>query len=313
MPKMLELRWHARGGQGAVTASKVLADAALEMGKHVQSFPEYGSERMGAPIKAFNRISDTPITIYSSVTDPDIVIVLDETLLNVVDVSEGLKDDGILLVNTELTPAEVRENIVEGHRFRIFTVDATSISRKYLGRRMPNTPTIGALTGLVDVLSTDDICASFRANYTDVFSKDVLEGNLKAIREAAVSLSKPEAAKGPGGRGPLAKPKYGNESYKELPRAGYIVASELHAYLRAGNAVDYNTGSWRADRPVWDSEKCTHCFRCFIFCPDAAITFDPETEKMTGHDLVHCKGCGLCAEVCPPKVKAITMVNETSK
>jgi len=283
MPKMLELRWHARGGQGAVTASKVLADAALESGKYVQSFPEYGSERMGAPIKAFNRISDSPITIYSSVTDPDIVIVLDETLLNVVDVSEGLKEDGILLVNTELSPAEVRENIVDGHRFRIFTVDAT------------------------------DICASFKANYADVFSKDVLEGNIKAIREAAVSISKPGDAKGPGGRGQLAEPKYGNESYKELPRAGYIVASKLHPYMRAGNAEDYNTGAWRADRPVWDSEKCTHCFRCFIFCPDAAITFDPETGKMTGHDLVHCKGCGICAEVCPPKVKAITMVKETSK
>jgi pyruvate ferredoxin oxidoreductase gamma subunit len=313
MPEMLEIRWHARGGQGAVTASKVLADAALEVGKYVQSFPEYGSERMGAPIKAFNRVSEEPITIYSSVTDPDIVIVLDETLLNVVDVAEGLKDSGILLVNTELAPDEIRDKIVEGHRFRIFTVDATGISRKHLGRRMPNTPTIGALMSLVEVLSTDDICASFKANYTGVFSKDVVEGNLKAIREAAASLSKPDQAEGSGGRGPLPKSRYGGESYLELPWAGSIVATEKHAYLRAGNAEDYNTGAWRADRPVWDSEKCTHCFRCFIFCPDSAITFDPETEKITGHDLVHCKGCGICADVCPPKVRAITMVKETSK
>ncbi|HDR06843.1 MAG TPA: 4Fe-4S dicluster domain-containing protein, partial [Candidatus Coatesbacteria bacterium] len=259
------------------------------------------------------RISDSPITIYSSVTDPDIVIVLDETLLSVVDVAEGLKEDGVLLVNTEHTPAEVREQIVEGHRYRIFTVDATAISRKHLGRRMPNTPMIGALTGLADVLSTDEVCESFKVNYTGVFTKDVVEGNLRAIREAADSLSAPGEAKGPGGRAKLAKAMYGNESYKELPRAGYIVASELHPHLRAGNAEDYNTGAWRADRPVWDAEKCTHCFRCFIFCPDSAITFDAETGKMTGHDLVHCKGCGICAEVCPPKVKAITMVKETSK
>ncbi len=313
MPEMMEIRWHARGGQGAVTASKVLADASLEAGKHVQSFPEYGSERMGAPIKAFNRISEEPITIYSSVTNPDIVIVLDETLLEVVDVGEGLKDDGILLINTEHTPSEIRDKVVEGHKYRIFTVDATGISRKHLGRRMPNTPTIGALTGILDMLSTGDICDSFKANYSGVFAKEVVEGNLKAIEEASTAVSTTGDAKGSGGRSPLPKSKYGGESYHELPWGGYIVATEKHPYLRAGNAEDYNAGSWRADRPIWDEEKCTHCFRCFIFCPDAAIMFDTETEKMTGHDYMHCKGCGICAEVCPPKVRAITMVKETSK
>ena len=196
MPKMLEIRWHARGGQGAVTASKVLADAALESGKYVQSFPEYGSERMGAPIKAFNRISDEPIIIYSQVTDPDIVVVLDETLLTNIDVAEGLVDDGIILINTEASPAEIRQKIVNGSKYRIFTIDATRISRKHLGRRMPNTPTIGALTSLIDLLGSREIADSFSRNYSQKFAKDVVESNVEAILEAAEAVSDAAEAKG---------------------------------------------------------------------------------------------------------------------
>jgi pyruvate ferredoxin oxidoreductase gamma subunit len=311
MPKMLEIRWHARGGQGAVTASKVLADAALESGKYVQAFPEYGSERMGAPIKAFNRISDEPIIIYSQVTDPDIVVVLDETLLTNIDVAEGLVDDGIILINTEASPAEIRRKIVNASKYRIFTIDATGISRKHLGRRMPNTPTIGALTSLIDLLGSREIAESFSRNYSQKFTKDVVESNVKAILEAAEAVSDTAEAKGEGGREEMASSWTGTEPYTRLPRAGVIVASDKHEHIYAGNSDDYNTGAWRADRPVWHEDKCIHCFRCFIFCPDSAITFDPETRKVTGHDYKHCKGCGLCAEVCPDKVRAITMTKET--
>lgn len=311
MPKMLEIRWHARGGQGAVTASKVLADAALESGKHVQAFPEYGSERMGAPIRAFNRISDTPITVYSQVTDPDIVVILDETLLASIDVAEGLVDDGVILINTEAAPDVVRKKIVHGEKYRVYTIDATGISRKHLGRRMPNTPTIGALSKLVDMLEAKEIADSFKRNYSAKFPADVVEKNIAAIMEAAGAISGDAQARGEGGREAMGKSWTGKEPYTDLPRAGAIVASDRHKHIYAGNAQDYNTGSWRADRPIWHEDKCIHCFRCFIFCPDSAITFDVETKKMTGHDMMHCKGCGLCARTCPEKVQAITMTKET--
>lgn len=311
MPKMLEIRWHARGGQGAVTASKVLADAALEAGKHVQSFPEYGSERMGAPIKAFNRVSDEEIIIYSQVTNPEIVIVLDETLLSNIDIAEGLVEGGIILINTEASPDAIRKKIVGGDKYRVYTIDATGISRKHLGRRMPNTPTIGALASLIDLLDAKDIAESFKKNYSEKFTAEVVEKNVAAILEAAEKVSGEDTAKGEGGREAMASSWTGTEPYTDLPRAGMIIASDSHEHIYAGNAQDYNTGAWRADRPVWHADKCIHCFRCFIFCPDSAITFDPETRKITGHDYMHCKGCGLCAETCPDKVRAITMTKET--
>jgi pyruvate ferredoxin oxidoreductase gamma subunit len=184
MPKgILEIRWHGRGGQGAVTASKVFADSALATGKKIQAFPEYGSERQGAPIKAFTRISDDHITIHSQVTTPDVVVVLDPTLLKVVDVTEGLAQDGILLVNTTDQPAKLRQTLnIQGRK--IFTVDATGISLKHLGKAIPNTPMIGALvkaTGLLDInLVMEDFSNKFKGKFRD----DVVQGNVNSIFEA---------------------------------------------------------------------------------------------------------------------------------
>ena len=181
--EMLEIRWHGRGGQGAVTASKVFADSALVENKQIQAFPEYGSERQGAPIKAFTRISDKPITIHSQVTDPDIVVVLDPSLLKVVDVTEGLAEDGKLLINTTDTPEKVRADLkVEGRS--IFTIDATGISLKHLGKAIPNTPMIGALVKATGLLSIDNVAEDFRKKFQGKFREDVIEGNVNAILEA---------------------------------------------------------------------------------------------------------------------------------
>lgn len=181
--EMLEIRWHGRGGQGAVTASKVFADSALVENKQIQAFPEYGSERQGAPIKAFTRISDKPITIHSQVTDPDIVVVLDPTLLKVVNVIEGLAEDGKLLINTTDTPEKVRADLkVEGRT--IFTIDATGISLKHLGKAIPNTPMIGALVKATGLLDINNVAQDFKKQFQKKFREDVIEGNVKAILEA---------------------------------------------------------------------------------------------------------------------------------
>ena len=180
---MIEIRWHGRGGQGAVTASKVFADSALAMGKQIQAFPEYGSERQGAPIKAFTRISENPITVHSQVTKPDVVVVLDPTLLSVVDVTEGLSEEGKLVVNTTETPGELRKRMKVSGR-SVFTVDATGISLKNLGKAIPNTPMIGALvkaTGMLDIQSVAD---DFKHKFKGKFRDDVIAGNVNAILEA---------------------------------------------------------------------------------------------------------------------------------
>jgi len=180
---MLEIRWHGRGGQGAVTASKVLADSALAEGKQIQAFPEYGSERQGAPIKAFTRISNKPITVHSQVTNPDMVVVLDFTLLKTVDVTEGLADDGKLVVNTTLSPAELRTKLkIKGRK--IYTIDATGIALKNLGKAIPNTPMIGALVKATGLLNIEGVTEDFRHKFASKFREDIIEGNVNAIMDA---------------------------------------------------------------------------------------------------------------------------------
>lgn len=179
----LEIRWHGRGGQGAVTASKVFADSALATGKQIQAFPEYGSERQGAPIKAFTRISDEPITIHSQVTNPDIVLLLDPTLLGVVDITEGLSDEGLLIVNTSMSADDVRKKINTTVK-KLYTIDATSIALKHLGKNIPNTPMIGALVGATGMLDINLVAEDFREKFKKKFREDVVEGNVNAILDA---------------------------------------------------------------------------------------------------------------------------------
>lgn len=184
MSDLVEIRWHARGGQGAKTASALLAESAMSAGKFVQGFPEYGPERMGAPILAFNRIGDEPITIHSNVEEPDVVMVLDPTLIGPVDVTEGLKDNGILLVNTSQSPAEVKQKI--GKDVKVATVDASAISLATIGRDIPNTPMMGALLKLVNILPFEKFLETVKEDLTRKFHgrMNIVEGNLMAMRRA---------------------------------------------------------------------------------------------------------------------------------
>ncbi|MDH7487970.1 MAG: 2-oxoacid:acceptor oxidoreductase family protein [Anaerolineae bacterium] len=185
MSKLVEVRWHGRGGQGAVTAGKVLAEAALDAGLYFQAFPEYGPERMGAPIQAFTRISDHPVDLHCQIEEPDVVVVLDPTLLGTVNVTEGLKPDGILLVNTSASPAEIREqlNLRTG---RVFTVDASRIAIETLGREITNTPMLGALVKATGLFDVEAIVEQTRQRFTKKHMKaDIVEANIAAIRRAA--------------------------------------------------------------------------------------------------------------------------------
>ncbi len=185
MGKTVEIRWHGRGGQGAKTASLLLAEAAFNTGKYIQGFPEYGPERMGAPITAYNRISDNKIRIHSNIYEPDYVVVVDESLIKDVDVAAGLKKDGAILVNTQKEPAEVKEQL-KGFEGKVYTVDAMTISIESLGKYFPNTPMLGAIVKVSGVMTEEEFIASMEESFKHKFASkpEVIEGNMKAIKRA---------------------------------------------------------------------------------------------------------------------------------
>ncbi|MCX7994183.1 MAG: 2-oxoacid:acceptor oxidoreductase family protein [candidate division WOR-3 bacterium] len=187
MMVLLEIRWHGRGGQGAKTAALLFADAAVETGKYIQAFPEYGPERMGAPVFAFNRLSDEPILQHCGIKNPDIVVVLDSTLMETIDVTEGLKEDGILLVNTQKTSKEIREQLkIKSEKTRIYVVDASKIAKEILKMDIPNTPMLGALIKVSKLLEFEPMLESVRKRLEHKFPNrpDVVENNIKAIIRA---------------------------------------------------------------------------------------------------------------------------------
>ncbi len=180
---LIEIRWHGRGGQGAVTASELLAEAALEAGKYFQAFPDYGPERMGAPIRAYTRISGSPIRQHCQITNPDLVVVLDPTLIGVVDITEGLKPDGAMVVNTTLSPAELRAKLGLKHG-RVYTVDASRIAQDTIGRNIPNTPMIGALLRAVPAVSREGVIKVALSRLGGKLSQKVADANVKALEYA---------------------------------------------------------------------------------------------------------------------------------
>lgn len=184
MSNPVEIRWHARGGQGAKTASTLLAESALSAGKFAQGFPEYGPERMGAPILAFNRIGDEPITIHSNVENPDVVMVLDPSLIGAVDVTEGLKEDGVIVVNSTASPEDLKARL--GTKAQVATVDASGISVATIGRDIPNTPMMGALLRVREIIPFEGFMERMKIDLGRKFHgrQNVVEGNLEAIRRA---------------------------------------------------------------------------------------------------------------------------------
>ena len=183
MSQVMEVRWHARGGQGAKTASLLLAEAAAMEGKFSQGFPDYGPERMGAPMRGFTRISEKPIKVHCAIYSPQIVVVLDDTLLRTVDVMAGMPDDGIIIVNTVKAPAQVRKELRSAGR-RLFVIDATGIAIKEIGRPIPNAPMLGALIKASGILLLDTVVGEIKKKFSHGFRPEVLEGNVRAIRRA---------------------------------------------------------------------------------------------------------------------------------
>lgn len=185
MNQLTEIRWHGRGGQGAKTAALLLADVAFKTGKHVQGFPEYGPERMGAPITAYDRISDSEIRVHSNIYDPDYVAVVDDTLLHSVDVTNGLKEDGAILVNTTLSKEEIIP-LLNGYKGKVYILNAHDICMKTLGKYFPNTPMLAAMVKISGIIEKDVFLKEMETSLQHKFARkpEVLDGNMKALQMA---------------------------------------------------------------------------------------------------------------------------------
>ena len=185
MKDIVEIRWHGRGGQGAKTASLLLADAAFNTGKYVQGFPEYGPERMGAPITAYNRISAERSTVHSNIYEPDYVVVVDETLLSAVDVTAGLKKEGASVINSSKSTAELRP-LLKGYEGKVCTIDAGKISEEELGKNFPNTPMLAAIVKVSGVIGLEEFIHDMEGSFRHKFASkpQVIEGNIRALKRS---------------------------------------------------------------------------------------------------------------------------------
>jgi pyruvate ferredoxin oxidoreductase gamma subunit len=291
---MLEIRWHGRGGQGAITVSRVLAMAALKKDFFVQSFPEYGPERGGAPVKAFNRIDSREITLHCGVYEPDIVAVLDHTLLLAEDITEGLKREGSLIVNTLQSPQEVREFLEFSGK--ILTIDAAFIARQT--NKFPNVALLGALLREIPSLTLKFVEEALREFLAEKLTEPAMQLNLEALRrgyeQAQIDRRSHWQSDISGVRSNSRL-----KSYHELLLGG-IIARE--------NREANQTSGWRQQKPVFDEALCVNCSLCWVNCPEPAVL--TENQEMLGYDYRYCKGCGICYASCP--VGAISMVPEAT-
>ena len=188
---LIEIRWHGRGGQGAKTASLLLADAAFNTGKYIQGFPEYGPERMGAPITAYNRISSTPITIHSNIYYPDYVVVVDDTLLESVNVTAGLKENGGIIINTTKSEDEIK-SLLKDYHGNIYTLDARKISLDALGKYFPNVPMLAGIVKISGIMTDEELINDMEGSFQHKFAKkpEVIEGNMNALKMALQEVKK---------------------------------------------------------------------------------------------------------------------------
>lgn len=189
MANLTEIRWHGRGGQGAKTASLLLADVAFNTGKYVQGFPEYGPERMGAPITAYNRISENAIRVHSNIYEPDFVVVVDQTLLETVAVTKGLKKTGAIVINTEKSPEEIKKYL-NGYEGKVYTIDAKKISEDALGKYFPNTPMLAAIVKVSGIMEEETFIKEMQQSFEHKFSSkpEVIQGNMTALKNALLEV-----------------------------------------------------------------------------------------------------------------------------
>jgi len=286
-----ELRWHGRGGQGGVTSAEIIALAAIEEGKFAQAFPSFGPERRGAPVLAFNRIDNAnPIKIRTGVTSPDVVIVLDPGLLTITNVISGLKENGVLIINSPRSLSELKRDY--GGPWNLAVVDATKIARKEIGVPIVNTTMLGAVVKAAGMIKLESLDGPIKERFGAR-----AQSNISAARAAYEQTEVAPPAK--------TKPKM-VDTTEVLPAWQDILPGCVVTV--PGNAKQYRTGDWRSRYPSFDYTRCIKCGLCYIYCPEACI--EQRDDGYFESNKYYCKGCGICASECPKDV--ISMLEETT-
>lgn len=287
----IEIRWHGRGGQGAVTSAELVALAAIHEGKFAQAFPSFGPERRGAPVLAFNRISSVnPIRVRSSVIKPDIAVVLDPGLVTLINVADGLVNGGWLIVNSARRVDDLQQELKGEWKFAI--VDASTIAREFLGVNIVNTTMLGALiraTGIINMESlTDPLQERFGARAKSNFEACKRAFDSTVLTEITMSGKKKEKI----------------FQIEKLPSWRELLVG--CAVTNVGNTKSFCTGDWKSQYPEWDNSKCTKCGLCSLYCPEGCVNRTPDGYFFA--NLFYCKGCGICAHEC--RTQAISMREE---
>ena len=296
---MYEIRFHGRGGQGAVMAAQSLADAAVRAGYFAQAFPYFGAERRGAPVQAYARIDTKKVRTKSQVHHPDLLVIMDESLIELDDLASGLKPNGKVVMNTTLRPEDV--DLGAGVDAECGTVDATAVALEALKMPVVNTAMLGALAKVWDVIPLDTIVEAIEDRFGEKLGSraGMLNGEAARMSYDATVLGRTV------GRKVYGEHKEWLPPWHDIP-IGTALRHEEHDGLEIGPDSSWQnlTGKWKWSTPQYTKEKCIKCLRCWWSCPDGAIIrLDDDFMQW---DMAYCKGCGICADICP--VNAIEMV-----
>ncbi len=297
---MYEVRFHGRGGQGAVMAAQALAAAAFREGNYALAFPFFGAERRGAPVLAFARVDSKKVRQRTQVYKPNYAVVLDDKLMGYVDVTAGLKEGGMLIVNSPLPP----EKITTEHPVKTATVDATGVALEVLGAPVTNSAILGAFAKATGLLKIESVERGIMDIFGARLGEKVGRKNADAARRA---YEKTTVGKSAGGRKFKAQKKY-LPGYDALPPAlnTRVVMTDAGP-IGPGSFASNKTGSWRTFAPLLDATKCTNCLMCWFYCPDGAMVREVKHVRVN-YD--YCKGCGICVDVCAPKALAWVRTEE---
>ncbi len=283
-------------------AAQALAEAAVIEGRHAHAFPYFGAERRGAPVMAFARIDDRKISIKSQVYEPDLLVVLDESLLDIEPVARGLKPSGKAVINTRKLPTEIDLGV----EVECATVPATAIAMEFLKAPIVNTAILGAVVRMCDLVSMESMQQAIENRFGEKFGEAAARSNAAAAA-AAHAQSVIGRCKG---KRPLVQKKEWLPGWRDIPIGNALDETTVEGVtVGPGGARQNLTGSWRVQTPRYDKEKCIRCLRCWFSCPEGCIK--REEDDYVRWDLNYCKGCGICAQVCP--VKAIDMVKGGSR
>jgi len=292
---MFEVRFHGRGGQGGQMAAQTLAEAAFIEGNYAVGFPFFGAERRGAPILAFMRADKNKIYRKTMIYDPDYVVVLDDSLLETINITQGLKKGGVVIINTRKKPTELElgkcgDTVSD---VKVATVDATGVALEILGSSIVNTAILGAFAKGTGKVSMESIKKAIYTRFAPKFGEKAAEKNYQSAKKAyeltTITTVKAEKC--------FIPKKVWLPTWQELPVGGALRTTKTDAGLVGpGSFIENKTGGWKTFKPILDQGKCTNCLFCWYYCPEGCIERSAEGMKV---DLEYCKGCGICAEECP--------------